>query len=415
MPASRGREQLPRRLRSLIDRTPDAESERTSAATLDGPMSPSPSPRSTTQRSRPSWGGRAALVIGSAAVSLLLAELALRVLGIAPERFTRPAHLESADKRLALDAYPDDPRGYFPIDLRDREERDRLRAQGLADIDRRVERTPFAVPLTFGVELCRGAPIAERADGEIRVVVIGDSFTEGQGVREEDTFVARLGARLEGAQLINCGRRGYDFPELAASFDRHLALAPDVVVYAMILNDAEQSEAFHARQAYLDDWILDRRRMIGERDEGAPPPLAPRLWSLLEDRVEAERVGRATTAWYREMFGAANQPGWAATLAHLERMDREMRARGGALVVALWPLMIDLDGEYPFAAVHRTIVEALAHRGIAVHDTLAAFRGRDPRTLWVHPADRHPNEEGHAIFAAELEAPLRAAIERERS
>src|SRR5260370_669848 len=83
-------------------------------------------------------------------------------------------------------------------------------------------------------------------------VVIGDSFTEGQGVREEDTFVARLGRRLPQAELVNCGRRGYDFPALEGWFDRQLALGPDVVVYAMVLNDVQQSAAFHARQRYLD-------------------------------------------------------------------------------------------------------------------------------------------------------------------
>lgn len=245
------------------------------------------------------------------------------------------------------------------------------------------------------------------------MVVIGDSFTEGQGVREDDTFVALLGAHIDDAQLVNCGRRGYDFPTLAEWFDRKLALEPDVVVYAMLLNDPQQSEAFHARQAYLDDWILDRRRMYTDGD-GAPPPWQPRLFALLEDRMEAARVGEATTRWYQEMVGPPNQEGWDATLAQLERMDRVMRERGGAFVVALWPLMIDLDGVYPFEAAHRTIRGALESRHIAFHDTLPAFRGRDPRALWVHPADRHPNEEGHRIFAEALEGPLREILLAQR-
>lgn len=353
--------------------------------------------------------GRIGLVLASTVFALVAVELALRVVGRPPERFARTASIESADKRAAIDLYPDDPRGYFPLDLRDEAAREAQRARGLEGVMDHWQRAPFGVPFEYSPELCRGASLPPRDASLSRVVVIGDSFTEGQGVREEDTFVALLDRRIETAQVINCGRRGYDFPALSEWFERHLALEPDVVVYAMLLNDPEQSDAFHARQAYLDDWILDRRRMVGEGD-GAPSPWQPWVWALLHDRVEGMRVGAATTSWYREMVEEPNREGWESTIRRIEAMHDAMRARGGALVVVLWPLMIDLDRDYPFARAHRTIVSALEARGIAAHDGLPAFVGQDPASLWVHPADRHPNERAHAIFADAVEAPLRAAL-----
>ncbi len=212
---------------------------------------------------------------------------------------------------------------------------------------------------------------------------------------------------------MNCGRRGYDFPELHELFTRNLVLEPDVVVYAMILNDPEQSEAFHARQRYIDDWILDRRRMVFEGD-GSPPPWEPRLFSVVADRIEGMRVGTETTRWYREMVEAPNREGWDATIEHITAMDRTMRERGGELLVVLWPLMVGLDGDYPFTATHATIGRALEERGIAFHDTLPAFLGLDPSTLRVHPSDRHPNERAHAIFARDIEPRIRDAVARTR-
>ena len=353
--------------------------------------------------------GRVALVLGSALVSVLLAEVLLRLLGIAPARFQQAANLESGDKRVALDLYPDDPRAYFPIDLREESARAPFRS-ALPEVDERFERTPFAVPLRFSEELCRGEAIPERDPYRPRVLFLGDSFTEGQGVREEHTFVARLRTELSEAELLNCGRRGYDFPRIREWFDLRLAQEPDVVVYAMVLNDPEQSDAFHARQAYLDDWILDRRRMFTEGD-GAPPPLQPRLFALVQDRIESARVGDETTRWYQEMVAAPNQEGWDRTLAHLEHMASVMRARHGVFVVVLWPLMIGLDGEYPFIDAHETIVRELEARGIPVRDTLRAFRGQDPRELWVHPSDRHPNERAHAIFARDIAPTVGAALD----
>jgi hypothetical protein len=349
----------------------------------------------------------------STLAALLVAELALRLLGIAPSRWVHPCHLEARDKRVGLDLYPDDPRDYFPLDLRDEEVRRRYRERGLSEVDERWERTPEAVPFEYTAELCRGTSIPTLPAGAARVVAIGDSFTEGQGVREEDTYAARLDRAIRGAQVVNCGRRGYDFPQLHELFTRNLALDPDVVVYAMILNDPEQSEAFHARQRYIDDWIVDRRRMVFEGD-GSPPPWEPRIVSVFADRVEGIRVGAETTRWYREMVGAPNREGWQATLDHLGAMDEAMRARGGELVVVLWPLMVGLDGDYPFAATHETIARALEARSITFHDTLPAFLGRDPSSLWVHPSDRHPNERAHAIFARDVEPIVRGAIARTR-
>lgn len=350
------------------------------------------------------WLARIALSTGVTLAALLAGELTLRALDVAPDRYAQSVHLESDDKRVGLDLYPDDPRDYLPLDLRDPNERRRWRERGLREVDARYERTPHAVGFTYTAELCRGAIIPPRDPATARIVVIGDSFTEGQGVREEDAYPALLDRRRP-EEVVNCGRRGYDFPELAAWFERHLALEPDIVVYGMLLNDPAQSEAFHAQQAYIDDWIVDRRRMVAEGD-GSPPLWEPRILSVLHDRIEGLRVGAATTRWYQEITGEPNREGWEATLAQIASMDAAMRARGGRFVVVLWPLLIDLD-RYPFTEAHRTIGDALRARSIRFRDALGAFEGRDARSLWVHPVDRHPNEHAHAIFAREVEAALR--------
>jgi hypothetical protein len=115
------------------------------------------------------------------------------------------------------------------------------------------------------------------------------------------------------------------------------------------------------------------------------------------------------------MVGDHNRAGWRRTMDSIVAMQRTMQERGGELVVVLWPLLIELDGEYPFEATHRTIVRDLRARGVRVHDTLAAFRGQDETRLWVHPSDRHPNERAHLIFADAIEPAVRRAIRGGRS
>lgn len=348
-------------------------------------------------RPAPPWWKKIVLSLVATLVFLLVAEVVVRVAGLGPSRWAHPWHLETEDKRRGLDVYPDDPRDAFEVDLRDEAVRSEIAAY-LPEVEERWRETPHGVRFRYSAELCRGGDIGPKRDGVTRIVAIGDSFTEGQGVPEERTWAAQLGARDEAREVLNCGRRGYDFPEIHEFFERQLALEPDVVVYAYTLNDPAQSETFHARQAFLDDWILDRRRMFTE-GAGQLSFWEPRLWVLLSDRLEGARVAEDTTRWYREMVGPENGEGWDATVDHIAAMHEAMEARGGRFVVAIWPLFVDLDGDYPFEEVHATVQAALRERGVEVVDSWPRFRGSHAPDLWVHAADRHPNGDAHAIFA----------------
>ena len=51
----------------------------------------------------------------------------------------------------------------------------------------------------------------------------------------------RLNAAAPGRfEVLNCGRRGDDFPALYDAFREVLRHDPDIVVYGMVLNDAYQ-------------------------------------------------------------------------------------------------------------------------------------------------------------------------------
>ncbi len=350
--------------------------------------------------------GRAGLALAGLVGALLAVEIGLRLSGAEPVRFARLRSIENEAKTATVDAYPSDPWGESDLDLRDPSVRAPLEAAGIAGLERIARRTPFGVGFHYNQERCRNPPVGPRAPGVRRVVVLGDSFTEGQGVREADTFPRRIEHQLRGegraVEVINCGQRGRDFPELAADFERHLAYEPDVLLYAMVLNDPVQSPAFRERQAFLNDWILDRRRMLGDDDPGGLPFWQSRLRLALEERLETAHVGRATTQWYLDMYGEPNREGWAATVAHLRAMNDRMRARGGRFVVALLPLLVGLEGRYPFERPAAEVRRACEAAGIAFEDVLPAVRGRPSASLWVHPVDMHPNAVAHGLFAGAL-------------
>lgn len=353
--------------------------------------------------------GRLALAGASALLVSLAAEGALRALAWTPERHRAPAHLYATRERLMLDCFPGNPRGYFDVDLRREDVRRRYEAAGMPRLAAVARRAPFAVEVRLNTLRFRDRELGPKPEGVTRVMVLGDSFTEGQGVREADTCPRRLEGLLNQGggrrfEVRNCGRRATDFPELLRNFEAILAYDPDVVIHAAVLNDPERSAAFEARQRYLNDWIVDQARWAGPQAPDLAPP-GSRLLAFAREGLASWRVGRESTRWYRGMYGPENAEGWSRTRGYWRAMDRRLRERGGRFLVMVWPLLVGLDRGYPFEDVHRVLGEFFASAGIAHHDLLPVLRGRRPESLWVYPVDMHPNEEANRL-AAESLAPV---------
>ncbi len=347
------------------------------------------------------------LSLGSVLAVLLLGELAIRLIGVTPERFLMTGRMANARWTLLLDCYPTNPRGYFDIDLRRPESRERYENVAPLRFDTVARRAPWAVEFRYNALRFRDEPLGPKPKGVRRIMVLGDSFTEGQGVKVGDTSVKVLERSLNEQEpgrweVRNCGRRGTDFPALYEAFDALLPYEPDLVVYALTLNDADRSEAFHARQSYVNDWILDRGRQIEEGNPPSPGFLHSRLLAFVGDRVEAWRVGRATTQWYLDMWSEPNREGRDRTFAALREMNRRLQERGARLLVAPWPLFVALEGAYPFGPIHDEVARFCLQAGIPHHDLLPVFRGRRSVSFWVHPIDRHPNETAQRMAAEDL-------------
>ena len=344
----------------------------------------------------------------------LVAEAGLRILGYTPRRLRSTARLFDPGWTVLLDCYPENPRGYFDIDLREPRSRARYAHLRGRKFEAVAHRAPYAVESRYNSLRFRDVEFGPKRPGIRRVMVLGDSFTEGQGVRERDTYPRVLERRLNAAhpgrfEVLNCGRRGDDFPALYAAFREVLRHDPDVVVYGMVLNDAYQSERFRARHALINDLIMDRGWSLLGKPQPALRLFDSRLLASVQDRFQTRRTALETTRWYRDMYGEPNREGWERTADYLREMNRRVRARGGRLLVASWPLLVNLEGEDPFADVAAKVAGLCIAERIPRHDLRPALRGRPTSSLWVHALDMHPNEIAHRL-AAESLAPVVAAL-----
>jgi lysophospholipase L1-like esterase len=339
-------------------------------------------------------------------VVLVGLEAALRLTGFAPEKEQAVRRMVDARWTTLLDCFPSNPRGYFDLDLRRPENRARYQHLAPQRFDAIARHHPWAVESRYNALRFRDAPLGPKPHGVRRIVVLGDSFAEGQGVKEGDTVARVLARLLEDRapgryEVRNCGRRGADIPEIFGALEDVLPYEPDLVVYTLTLNDAVQPPEFRARQTYLNDWILDRTNAPDD-SEASRPLLRARVFDFLSDRVGALITGRETTRWYLDMWSDANRGGWERTREYLREMKRRLDQTGARLLVAPWPLFVGLDRDYPFAPVHETIHRFCLVARIPHHDLLPVFLGRRGSEFWVHPVDFHPNEVAHRMAAESL-------------
>jgi lysophospholipase L1-like esterase len=234
----------------------------------------------------------------------------------------------------------------------------------------------------------RGGDVAvPKPPGTRRILCLGDSFTFGEGVREDDAWPQRLGRALgPSTQVINAGIQGYDLDaEMAYLYLYGRKLAPDVVILAFFMNDAMSWEQTISDQAFMTA-------------PAAPsgPARYSALWRFLGQRGMDARQTRRYVDDLRQSFTDSR---WRETRARIPRLRQMADVDGFRILAVIFPLLYELDGDYPLEREAAEVRSAFAEAGIEVIDLLDSYRGRDAAELWAHPTDPHPNEIAHAIAA----------------
>ena len=238
------------------------------------------------------------------------------------------------------------------------------------------------------------------------VMFIGDSFTSGVGVKPTESFpelvAGRLTTRSDTDVWIHA-RPGLNFFEQATLFESYSASwQPDVVVWVWVLNDVTARDRERAC-GVLDLGINDFIRDVTAQGFSASGSTAYDLLVTGRHRLQADACVRQT---YLDRYDP-DQP--KSDLPMIQASLRDLvswqTSRGGRFIVAIFPLMYDLQ-DYPFVPAHEAIMALATEAGAEVLDLYPAFEGMDETALWAHPTDHHPNAAGHQIAADAITAHL---------
>ena len=328
--------------------------------------------------------------LGAVVLALLLAEGSLRVLNVVPAGGVQTVTSEE------FAAVP----GIF--------------APGQRMVVQQVTGLPHVVTInTLGY---RGAdfPLRKPA-GEARVVLVGDSFTFGEHVNDDDTLPRRLetelGTLCAGVRVINAGVGGTTISDHRHVAERSLALDPDLMVLVFYENDVinlagprmwDELAANRARKSRFPFSVIYRYTRSSA------------LWNLLmrvrgQWRTAGERQDLARNpAEKRERDRSALRTQYADRLRDLVK---SMAAHGRPLAATAFPSHHTLRGssweriEWFSTIVAESripyfdIAQELARTKRSTSDSVLVAAGRTcvtrgvwhrrPRTGSEHPQRRH--------------------------
>ena len=363
--------------------------------------------------------GKLLLVVASLAVSALVVEVSFWLLAQA-EPIYPSVHYQTDDPSLELACYDDHFAGTPDWDLRRAHPLGELTYLGNASSDPALanlspRKVPNAIEIRRNEKGLRERPMAAfDARRDKIVLLVGDSFCFGLGVRVVDRFSNVLETRLnrehpaERYRLFSGCKPAWNIEQIARKMEHYVkSLARvDRVVYSFVLNDPiikERMQEWYVKnwrhlelEGELNNFISLRFRSNAARFLAGRNSYTVRWFAL---RLHRRQIARETIEWYRQLY--TNNPHWPQTQQLLRRMKTYCSAQGIAFSLVVWPIFYQLDA-YPLTEVHE-IIEAVARQeGIHHVDLLPLFAGKDAREYWVHPTDFHPNSRGHAEAAAFL-------------
>jgi len=220
---------------------------------------------------------------------------------------------------------------------------------------------------------CRGPDyLIPKPSGTKRIIVLGDSYTFGQGVHQEDTFNHRMEAMFNDSgidnanyEIINCGACGYDTRQERLFYESFAsAYEPDLVIVSMCFNDdiswlEEVNKGYVYIPGKLDKIIV-------------------------------------TLGLVRGFLVKQPQPDFSGCVDELLLLKSKLRENNIPLLVVIfrnsdWP---------PWPLLSKTVSEGLKGTGIPVLDIgNALLKNHSYADLAVHEIDGHPNEIAHRIAA----------------
>jgi lysophospholipase L1-like esterase len=254
-------------------------------------------------------------------------------------------------------------------------------------------------------------------------MVVGDSFTFGQGVNLEDTYSKHLERLINDqgttSEVINCGVIGYGMWQYLEVLRRKvIPYKPDLVILGIFIDDIATSISPHKNMENLpgtNPFAKDASDLINRSY----------LWNFfenwntifetkyryrrgyeylkgIEERKKATGPAHPETNWHKIMYGKLPKQTYLDFAQTLDEFVRTCERANIQVLIALIPDAAQLH-EPERQAVNHFVAKTCREIGVPFVDvTKRLEKEEDPRTLYLFPFDAHTSPKGHRLIAESI-------------
>ncbi len=240
------------------------------------------------------------------------------------------------------------------------------------------------------------------------LLFFGDSFTFGEGVRDEETMPYRVGEKTKRRyQVYNFGFLGYGPHQMLTQLQQGLVDAvieckPAVAIYQAIPDHISRAAGLEVWDTSGPKYVPENDTSVlrkGQFDEEMPNDLLGQIRAFHRHLPKDAKRFLLKSAMYRAllfMHRPVNDDDIDLFLRIVDRSRHiiESRYTNASFHVVLW----DFSGDNP---IESKIVEGLKQKAIPYHlisTILPDYRGHEEK-FKIHHADGHPNPLAHDLVA----------------
>jgi hypothetical protein len=195
----------------------------------------------------------------------------------------------------------------------------------------------------------------ERVSGKHRILVLGDSYTFGEGVSDDETYASALGRLLANTEVVNLGVHGYGHDQMLEYLRTEgVKYHPDVVILGYVWFDQYRN---------LDDFtsyskpvfvLHGGRLMLGN----VPVPAPKRVISRNPWRSATWDVGAMLVNAARWRLGMNESRAHALTTAILDEIVRTAREQHAVPLLVYLPVLTELGDTSGALSVHEQFLRS---------------------------------------------------------
>lgn len=240
-----------------------------------------------------------------------------------------------------------------------------------------------------------------KAPGTYRIAVVGDSFTYGNGIRQQyrysDVLQAHLPAHIE---VLNFGLAGANTPAHRRTIDRLLPnIHPDFVLLQWYINDVEDDDS-SGRPTF--------RRLLPFRSLHEWLSVNSALYTVTNMKwAELQILAGMTVSYDAYLKRRLGDPD-----SRDSRRDRQLlteliamcKRHGVPIGIVLFPdTTASLGDDYPFGYLHQRVLDVCNAQSITCLDLRRDFSlVKQRQSLWANRLDHHPSARANAIAAERI-------------